>query len=363
MALFDKLLAPFRKKEPVPDLATISFLPEPETSLRTGPPTPAANDSIPQPALPALPISTPEEIPAWLEDEDLLRDEGVIFGLSEAKPEEKIAAIRTYFAHRSADLERDIERYNEKIGELNLFIEQKENRIGELDHRRHELTNHQPSEHQLPRTLIGLTLSTIMCVGNYFLIEETLRPAFEQSRLISVGVFLAGMFNLFSRTSFFHESDSPASRRRLLEEIGLPLAAALFVFAQTVQRQPVIQALALLLFVFFLFLLSGKLLLGTLTVLRNDLRTYFQNKQLKAQQQTHSLQWETEIDTLRKEIDNLRVQKWQIIPDLNRSEAEFSRLNARRDMLVKLFESEYNLARTLKNQLTERQRQSILRGR
>ncbi|GAA4403380.1 hypothetical protein GCM10023187_19390 [Nibrella viscosa] len=304
-----------------------------------------------------------EEIPAWLEDEDLLRDEGVIFGLSDAKPEEKIAAIRTYFVHRCADLERDIDRFNEKIGEINLFIEQKENRIGELDHRRHELAGQQPGEHHLPRTLIGLGLSTVMCVGNFFLIDETLRPAFEQSRLISVGVFLAGMFNLFSRTSFFHESGSPATRRRLLEEVGLPLAAALFVFAQAVQRQPFLQAVALLLFVFFLFLLSGKLLLGTLTILRNDLRTSFRNKQLKIEQQTRSAQWDTEIDTLRKEIDELRVQKWQIIPELNRAEAELSRMNAKRDMLIKLFESEYNLARTLKTQLTERQRQAILRGR
>lgn len=361
MALFDKLLAPFRKKEPVPDLASISFLPEPQTS--NAPAAPDLPVSVPQSALPAVPVSAPEEIPAWLEDEDLLRDEGVIFGLSDAKPEEKIAAIRTYFVHRCADLERDIERFNEKIGELNLFIEQKENRIGELDHRRHELTTRQPDDHQLPRTMTGLVLSTVMCVGNYFLIEETLRPAFEQSRLISVGVFLAGMFNLFSRTSFFHESGSPTSRRRLLEEIGLPLAAALFVFAQAVQRQPFMQAIALLVFVFFLFLLSGKLLLGTLTVLRNDLRIYFRNKNLKIEQQTSAVQWETEIEALRKEIDSLRVQKWQIIPDLNRSEAEFSRMNARRDMLIKLFESEYNLARTLKNQLTERQRQSILRGR
>ncbi|GAA4457992.1 hypothetical protein GCM10023189_29560 [Nibrella saemangeumensis] len=361
MALFDKLLAPFRKKEPNADLTLTPFLPEPAPASLS--PAPAASMPPPQASFPAIPTPVDQDIPAWMEDEDLLRDEGVIFGLSDAKPEEKIAAIRTYFVHRCADLERDIERYNEKIGELNLFIEQKENRIGELDHRQHELANRPPGDHHLPRTIIGLTLSTAMCVGNYFLIEETLRPAFEQSRLISVGIFLAGMFNLFSRTSFFHENGSPATRRRLLEEIGLPLAAALFVFAQAVQRQPFLQAMALLVFVFFLFLLSGKLLLGTLTVLRNDLRIYFGNKQLKNEQKTRSAQWEAEIDTLRKEIDELRVQKWQIIPDLNRAEAEFSRMNARRDMLIKLFESEYNLARTLKTQLTERQRQAILRGR
>jgi hypothetical protein len=46
-------------------------------------------------------------IPFWLENEDALRDEGVIFGLSEAKADEKIAAIRNYFAHQTAETEKN----------------------------------------------------------------------------------------------------------------------------------------------------------------------------------------------------------------------------------------------------------------
>lgn len=199
-----------------------------------------------------------------------------------------------------------------------------------------------------------------MCIGTFFLIDETLRPTFTQNRWISLGVFLAGMFSLFNRTSLFHEASTPLTPRRLLEEVGLPLAASLFVFAQALKTQPAGYALALLLLVFFLFLLAGKLLLGNLTVCWSDLRAVTQNQQLTRDRLTSTTKWETEINQLRAEIDRLRVQKWQIIPELNRHQAELVRLNAHRDGLIKLFESEFNLARSLRDRLTSEQRQTIL---
>lgn len=356
---FRNLFQP-RQNATDPVTPTVVELPRPAPSLVETNLYPAA----PQPPLVPMnlsPTDTIETMPAWLEDEDHLRDEAVLFGLSEARVEEKVALIRHYFAHRSADLERTVERFNEKIGELNLFIEQKENRIGELDHKRSELEARQPAEHHLPRTLIGLGLSVTMCVGNYFLIAEAIRPAFPtNAAFISIGVFLAGMFNLFSRTSLFHDTATAATPRRLLEEVGLPLAASFFVLVQALQQQPVLNALALFVFVFFLFLLAGKLLLGTLTVLHRDLRTYTANQQLQRTQQTKLTVWETEIGQLRREIDDIRAQKWQIMPDLNRAEANLARLNARRDMLVNLFISEFNLARNLKDRLSEKQRREVL---
>ncbi len=304
-----------------------------------------------------------DTVPAWLEDEDLLRDEAVLFGLSEARADEKVALIKHYFAHRTADLERTAERYNEQIGELNLFIEQKENLIGELEHKHSGLENRQPAEHHLPRTLAGLAISVVMCTGNYFLIADTLLPAFPRnSALISIGVFLAGMFNLFSRTSFLHETSAPVTPRRLLEEVGLPLAASFFVLVQALQTQPVLNAVALFVFIFFLFLLAGKLLLGTLTVLHRDLRTHATNQLLDTDKRTKLAGWESEIQQLKREIDDIRAQKWQILPNLNRAEASLDRLNARRDMLVSLFISEFNLARQLRSRLTEKQQKEILDG-
>jgi len=342
-----------------------------------------STDPIPGAAVPAQPTETPaqptsflltnypeqplfesadpvESLPDWLEDENLLRDEGTIFGLSNARPEEKIAMIRTYFQRQTAPLEHEVEQHNERIGELNLFIDQKENEIAELRHKTAQLEASQPDgDHQLPRTAIGLLFSVAMCIGNYYLIEETLEPVFRESRPIAVGIFMAGMFSLYGRTSAFHDPSTRLNARRVLEEAGLPFAASLFVFIQALQTQSAGRAIGLFIFIFFLFLLAGKLLLGTLTLLRNDLRYWSQGRQLKETQRIKTAVWETEIARLTAEINALRVQKWQVLPILNRADAELHRINARRDMLVKLFESEFNLARSLRDQLTESQRRAI----
>lgn len=312
------------------------------------------------PPEPGIPLTVPEPTPAWLADERLLRDEGVLFGLSDARAEEKTAVIRTFFANQTAGLERQIEHHNEKIGELNLFIGQRENELGELEHRRATLLARQPADHQLPRTIVGLVLALGMGISNYFLIETALRPIYPtNTALIALGVFLAGMFGLFSQTSLFHDPTSRPSVRRWLEEVALPVVAAGFVWTMALQSQPVGMASALGLFILGLFLFGGKLLLGLLTVLRNDLRTNANNRRLRRDQRLLVTQYDREVAELRRDVDAFRTQKWQILPDLSRTEADRDRLNTRRDMLIRLFESEFNLARSVRDRLTDEQLKMI----
>ncbi|MDQ6479008.1 hypothetical protein [Dyadobacter sp. LHD-138] len=319
------------------------------------------NNNTPQPEQnQALPLKTEVVIPYWLEDEDTLRDEGVLFGLSESDPTEKTDIIHKYFSHLAAEHLSSIEQHNERIQELNLFIGQKSNRIEELENKLKGLViTKSNGEHHLPRTLIGLTLSVAMCVGNFFLIKESLKPAFAESSWIALGVFLAGMFSLFGRISMFHDTDSRVSWRALLEEIGLPFAAALFVFANALPHQGAWQAIALFVFVFFLFLFAGKLLLSNVTILRNDLHAWFSIRRDRAESVSNTENWEDEIQVLQGEVDALRVKKWQILREQGQSETERDRIYARRDMLAKLFESEFFLARRMKNQLTNKQLQDI----
>ena len=81
-----------------------SSLPAPQTSdaatepaAEKRPDTPAGNAS-----------NQPEQL-EWIENEAELRDEGVLFGLSDSAPEEKIRVIRTYFAQRSAIFEHQLD--------------------------------------------------------------------------------------------------------------------------------------------------------------------------------------------------------------------------------------------------------------
>jgi len=325
-----------------PNQAKEAFQPVPRLS-------PAANTEI--------------EIPYWLEDEDTLRDEGVLFGLSESDPTEKTDIIHKYFSQLAAEPVSYLEQHNERIQELNLFIGQKTDRIDELKNRlnTHAIARSE-SEHHLPRTLIGLALCVVMCIGNFFLIRESLKPAFAESSWIALGIFLAGMFSLFGRISMFHDTESKVSWRPLLEEIGLPFAAALFVFANVLPNQNWIQAGALFIFIFFLFLFAGKLFLSNITLLRTDLQSWFGAIRNRQQFTDDSDNWDSEIVQLQEEIDELRVKKWQVLRDLSGAETQRDRIYAKRDMLIKLFESEFFLARRMKGQLTNKQLNFIQKG-
>jgi hypothetical protein len=325
--------------------------------------------SLPTPIITQQPVQEQAEtpkieivIPYWLEDEDTLRDEGVLFGLSESEPHEKTEIIQKYFSNLAAGYIANIEEQNERIQELNLFIGQKTNRIEELQEKLKSPVSRTESEHHLPRTLIGITLSVVMCIGNFFLIRESLKPVFNDNSWIALGVFLAGMFSLFGRISLFHDTESRVTWKSLLEEVGLPFATALFLFANVINYQTWWQAFALFIFVFFLFLFAGKLLLSNITVLRSDLQAWFNIRRDRQDFEDNNYNWETERQTLQSEIDELRVKKWQILREQSAAETERDRLYAKRDMLIKLFESEFFLARRMKNELTTRQLNLIQRA-
>ena len=352
MSFFDRVKNLFSLKQPIDELAT----------LLTNEKLLVFDESNVISSVDQAPFSPEMDIiPFWLENEDALRDEGVIFGLSEAKAEEKIGAIRNYFAHQTAELEKTVAYLSEKIGEHNLFIEQKQTRIDELSDKVNILERRERSEHQLPRTFVGILLSLGMCIGNYFLIDESIQLSFPQNHnVIALGIFLAGMFNLFNSKSFFHEKDSSISWRQLLEEIGMPLAASIFVFVQAIDNQSFIRSFALFLFAFFLFLFAGKLLLSNLTILKTDVSIWTDNLRLRKDKINKTQLWEDETTQLKGEIDEQRIEKWKIIDALKSPEAELKRLTERREMLIKLFESEFNLARSYREKLTKKQIQEIL---
>ncbi|NBA86580.1 hypothetical protein GVN16_12455 [Emticicia sp. CRIBPO] len=302
-----------------------------------------------------------ESLPYWLSNEDALKDEGVIFGLSNANPDEKINIINSFFIHQTAELEKNKEQLYERISELNLSIEQNQTKIEEFKGKMDQLENKAMVDHNLARTVAGLVLSLGMCIGNYFLISRNIQVGFpENYQWISVGVFLAGMFNLYNPTSVFHSKDSGMTWKSALEEFGIPLAASFFVFVQVYESQPLLKSLALFGFIFFLFLFSGKILLGNITVLKADISKWLSNRNTKNDQNSKVEYWDSQIKSLHDQIDQLRVEKWKIIPDLNKTEARLEKYKAKRDSLIHVFQSEFLLARGYKANLNPAQIKKIL---
>ncbi len=300
-------------------------------------------------------------LPEWLRDENILRDEGVIFGLSDAQAVDKINVIKHYFAHITAELDSSVAYYTEQIGEINLSIEQYETQINTLSEKIQKLEEKEFQTHQLPRTIAGFILTLFMCAGNYYIIDDSLTIGFPDKHwIIASGVFLAGMFNLFNPTSLFHDQHSRFNWRQALEEIGMPLAASGFVFAQVIDRQPLFKSLALFVFITFLFLFAGKLLLGNLTILKDDLAAWINNRKLENEKKIFIEQWYEKIAEYKKNIDSQRVEKWKIIDLIKEPEAAIKKFTEKREMLINIFESEFNLARNYRDKLSGEQIQDIL---
>ena len=327
---------------------------------------PVSSDVTPQPTTELIPpnlLSTylPEPLPNWLADEESLRDEGVFFGLSDARSDEKVAQIQAFFSRQAAPLEDAIEQYSVEINELNRGIDQYENRLSALREQSSVLRESQPGPTNGIRTVSSLLLSVLMCIGNFQLIDETLRPAFP-NRWIAVGIYLAGMFNLFGRTSFFYEEGTRLTGRRVLSEVGLPLAASVFVLAQALQTGTLGQAIALFVFVFTLFLLAGKLLLSNLSACQTELTTIQKNHRLAVDKTQNLPVLEAEMTRLGSAINSIWAQKRPLIMARTHTQTELTRLNTHRDWLVNLFVSEFELARSLRDRLPEKQQTDLLRS-
>ncbi|WP_025763061.1 hypothetical protein [Dyadobacter tibetensis] len=306
-----------------------------------------------QPVDPMQRVRETVQAPTWLTDEDTLRDEGILFGLSGSDPTEKTEIIQHYFYQISAGLRGQIEQKNEEIQEYNLFIGQKDEGIQDLKKCiGQEVHSSLSQDHYLPRTLLGLLLSTVVCFSNYFLIYNALLPSYPGTPLIALGVFCAGMFNLFSPLSFFHDTEKKVSWRVLIEELGLPLAAASFVLVHSLQYQQVWQAWGQFVFVLFLFLFSGKLLLSNVTLIHKNIQSWLKQKTEQRKAKGLRQAWIDELRILEEEMSQLRVKRWQALREQGVAEAQREELLAQRDMLIKIFESEYYLARGLKGQLS-----------
>ncbi|GAB3974426.1 hypothetical protein GCM10028806_30090 [Spirosoma terrae] len=356
MTLAERLRIIFQPNTAVANQSMAAPLAQPSVSAVPDTRPPVEN---PLPLLPDInPTTASETLPYWLRDEHALRDEGVLFGLSTVGPDEKISEIQAYYAQLVAPLEAQINQLSLRVNEIDELIEQQETRVNLQQKQINELRNRQPAATNLLRTAVSLCLSTVMCIGTYYLIASTLQPAFPNP-WVSIGIFLAGMFNLFGQTSFFYQDNVALTGRRLIEEVGLPFATSLFIGIQAVQFQPVIQAVALFIFVFFLFLLAGKLFLSSLNALQTGLTSTQINRQLAFDKQQTLPVFETNLDRLNQGLTALRMQKWPVVSALNQSEAKLKQLNTKRDQLVNLFLSEFELARSLRDRLTEKQRAAL----
>jgi hypothetical protein len=318
-------------------------------------PIPLTNTSFPPPDNPEA------DFPHWLAEEDALRDEGVIFGLSDASAEEKIKIIETMFAEKMATDLKKAELLSEQIGEINLKMSQLEEQLNTRSKKIDSYEQAQKMPHQLPKAMARLILSVLMATGNFFLIDNVFTDSFPQNHFfISAGVFLAGMFTVFAGSSVLHENTGKLSVLSLIRELALPVSASVFVWTIAAGSMSGIRAFGLFVFVLSLFLYSGKLLLESLGETKDELATWLHNRRIQTDKKQIVSALELDIETLRIKTDELRIEKWKIIPELSEAEGRISQWNNQRDSRIHLFESEFKLARSYREKLSRSQLKRIM---
>lgn len=311
------------------------------------------NQFIPEPKKPDLPV--------WLQDEDLLRDEGVIFGLTEADSSDKIKLIEAVFEEKSAEHKKLAELHSERIGEHNLKMSQLEERLEEYKQKKESYALASLERHQLPRTTVSLLLSVIMACGNFFLIDTVMRSAYpEMHFLVSIGVFFAGMYSFFTGRSFLQHSDEEINWRKVLSETLLPFSASVFVFLQALGSMSTGLSVGLFLFVFSLFLYSGKLFLENISLFKEDLDVWKRNLEVSRNRNKGISGLEEKLQVISMELNEIRMEKWKIIPELNKAEGKLEELKNQKQALIHLFESEFKLARSYRDKLTRAEIKKII---
>ncbi len=315
-------------------------------------------------ASPEAPTPSPPRRINWIENDGLLRDEGVLFGLSglsEAHLERKLDTIRHYFAAQlavhaeaQARLVREEERLAERRADVDAEIAEQE-ALAETPDVPPVDGAGDAGRHMLARYLLGGAAAAGICVFNFYLVREQLAPHFEEPLYVALGVFLAGLFTVFNPASVFYTSDASqqahataAERWKvLLVELAMPVAAAAFVVVWRVPVLGVAQSTGLLLYLTFLFLFGGKLLLSVIPHVAVLLRLMRRQWVVRWRRWQHRralrrLRRET-VPALEAEADALVKRRNALEPP--------ARVEAQRDTTVQLFLSEYDLARQA---LTER---------
>lgn len=287
----------------------------------------------------------------WITDEGLLRDEGVLCGLSGVDPGHKVNAIQAYFDDLILTNQARRERLQALMDGVRRERAERSERISEKEEeaRKIEVGQHEHPVIPAIRLSVGLGLSLAICVSQYFLLEYLLRDAVPSPRLVSLALFLTGMFGQYTFFSVLfsdgRQEDDPAHAdwKRLLLEIGMPAMSALLAGTLLLPTMPMGLALVHFLFILLSFLFAGKLLLSNIALLQRRVQQHREQGARKSVGAVQAGQLREDKATLNQEIESLDRQVQDIGKQLATLESEQA-LRKRQALAVETFLSEYRLS-------------------
>jgi hypothetical protein len=292
----------------------------------------------------------------WIRNDGLLRDEGILFGQAQDNPEPKIGVIRQYFKQRSDQLRIKIDENESDLEQLKLKknnIESKLEFIKNIDHNQAE----EILKSYIPNVII-LSIYAMVLLFNYPLLYYYIKPIHQDSTwVVTTALFLFGCLAVFQTNSLmFHankdagtEGEKPERWKLWLQEIGVPAVVVLLLFNILLVAHPINTVLSVCFFELLFFILVGK---GFRREFQKLNLVKLENKAISKRQEIYLKKVEenkknldllqSEKDTLESDIEKLRIVYLE-------TKQEFSMNEARSETCVKLFLSEFELAKATRN--------------
>jgi hypothetical protein len=285
---------------------------------------------------------------AWIEDEEQLRDEAVLFGLSEGDLEKKIAVIDAYFEERRVRATWQQQNLLQKRERVSQELAEKRQELQTLQSQSEKYSEYQaPQNHYKARFLVGTLAYAAISVLGFSWVYTWLAPHWQSPLWITLGAYGLGLFSLWNTNSVFYDSNVAPTWRRWLEELGTAFIAAFFVVVWEWPKHGWLESLSVFLLTFFVFMYAGKGLLASLSrwaEAMNKEKTEQSSTQFREERLAEANQ---KIPIAKEQCHTLELELEQLHEAVAAS-TEPQLITARRNLAVKLFESEAQLARTTK---------------
>jgi len=297
----------------------------------------------------------------WILNEDLLRDEGAIYGLSESDPAEKVETIRRYFGEKISELQTRIEVREAQMIENEETGTRRRIRAAELKEQyQTEFTGIDRQSHLFYRHLAGLIVYGAVIVLSFWLVFQWMAPRVAYPLLMTLGVYMFGSLSLFNNVAYFYQSRAElrtASRREFwkiwLEEIGIPVIAAAFVIFWGFEPGGWIDKIVLFLLVLFVFLFAGKAFLSALNGVQQEYQILRSNRLKSLFRKRRLREIKTEMEEVESGIKQLEEENTRLREEKRRDRIRSKQYEQDRESKVSYFLSEYRLAKTAKASFAE----------
>ena len=269
----------------------------------------------------------------WINNEQLLREEGAVYGMLGQGRKEKLEVIQNYFNKILVALEVQIKGEENALAVL---VKLQDKLQGQLEFTQSDLRNFPPKPekkaHHFWRSLTGFLIYVLIIGATFYLVYLWLLPEFSgNTLLVSLGVFLFGALSLFGHFPYLlnaeaavQQSDQREHWKRMLEEIGIPIVATVFIITFGASHHSGWHSAAMTLFILFVFLFAGRGLLASITalmpqwqILRTNRDQFFSYSNKQSQLNARITQTEEEL----KDTERLIKEKQETIAALRKSAA------------------------------------------